>query len=286
MNHFTRFAPSPTGYLHRGHLFSAIWVWAAAQKCNYPVHLRIEDHDQSRSRPEFIHAIKEDLSWFGFKWERESLQSKKENLYYHYYEILRKQNLLYPCTCSRKMMNGKCYPNTCRNKTVSIAKEKDQPVSYRFKVPENSKISWNDLRLGYFEEYPEKQCGDFLVYDKLCQWTYQFAVSVDDLDEDIALVVRGEDLRDSTARQILLMRYLEKKTPPRYLHHPLLFEPSGEKLSKRFQSASLRGERAAGASQEEILGSVCSHAGLLEKNEPISLKDAFSLIFQGSKSLF
>ena len=98
----TRFAPSPTGYLHEGHLLSALFVWAAAQKWDLSVHLRIEDHDQERSRPEHIAAIREDLQWLGFKWQSESLQSDHFDRFEKALKNLEAQNLVYPCYCSRK----------------------------------------------------------------------------------------------------------------------------------------------------------------------------------------
>ena len=98
----TRFAPSPTGYLHEGHLLSALYVWAAAQKWDLSVHLRIEDHDQERSRPEHIAAIREDLQWLGFKWQSESLQSDHFDRFEKSLKKLEAQNLVYPCYCSRK----------------------------------------------------------------------------------------------------------------------------------------------------------------------------------------
>ncbi len=284
MPSFTRFAPSPTGFLHRGHLLSALWVWGMADRFNLPVLLRIEDHDGSRARPEFMAAIREDLIRFGFRWERESIQSEREAVYRRCFESLREQGLVYPCSCSRKNLSGERYPGFCRDRRVSNP-DTDE-FTYRFRIPGGIQIAWDDLRLGHFEESPEEQCGDFALRDRLNQWTYQFAVCADDTDEGVELVVRGEDLRDSTARQILLMRFLGRATPPRYLHHPLLFSASGEKLSKRFHAVSLRGELESGKSPEEILGSVCFEAGLLEKKASISPKEAISLILQCSKSFF
>ncbi|MDR1759433.1 MAG: hypothetical protein LBR60_02775 [Fibrobacter sp.] len=284
MPSFTRFAPSPTGFLHRGHLLSALWVWGMAERFGLPVLLRIEDHDQSRARPEFVAAIREDLIRFGFRWERASIQSERDALYRRYFEFLQDEGLVYPCSCSRKSLSGERYPGFCRDREVPDPGT--DGLTFRFRIPEGIRIVWDDLRLGSFEENPSEPCGDFALRDRLNQWTYQFAVCVDDIDEKVDLVVRGEDLRDSTARQILLMRFLGRETPPRYLHHPLLFSASGEKLSKRFHAVSLRGELESGISPEEILGSVCFEAGLLDKKAVISLREAISLILQCSKSFF
>ena len=97
-----RFAPSPTGYLHEGHLLSALYVWAAAKKWGLQIHLRIEDHDQGRARPEHIAAIREDLQWLGFKWQSESIQSAHFDSYAKILEALQQKGLVYPCYCSRK----------------------------------------------------------------------------------------------------------------------------------------------------------------------------------------
>ena len=119
------------------------------------------------------------------------------------------------------------------------------------------------------------------------EWTYQFAVCADDIDEGTALIVRGEDLRGSTARQIALMRALGRSAPPRYLHHGLLYEKdSGLKLSKRQRSASLRAELAGGAAPEAVIGSVCLEAGLAKDDSPLPLQKALYIIADGFKADF
>ena len=99
-----RFAPSPTGYLHEGHLLSALYVWAAAKKWNLKIHLRIEDHDQSRARPAYIAGIREDLEWLGFKYDSESIQSARGPIYEASLQKLVDKSLVYPCYCSRKQL--------------------------------------------------------------------------------------------------------------------------------------------------------------------------------------
>ena len=146
----------------------------------------------------------------------------------------------------------------------------------RVKTP-NATIEWNDLRLGKFFENPAEQCGDFAIKDRAGQWTYQFAVVADDLEEGIGLVVRGEDLRASTARQIALSQALGRKTPPLFLHHPLICAESGKKLSKREHAASIRGERELGISPEKLLGEVCVQAGLLSSFRLLSVNESILL---------
>lgn len=279
---FTRFAPSPTGYLHRGHLLSALFVFAAADYFGCRVRLRIEDHDQSRARQEYIESIPVDLARFGFHFESISLQSNRYALYEKYAKKLKEALFLYPCTCSRKKLfaenpvneDGEIIYGGCCEHRKEFS---EGPFALRFKVP-NKNILWNDLLLGSFQENPKLQCGDFAIQDRLGQWTYQFAVCVDDLEENIGLIVRGEDLRSSTARQIALSQALGRKKEPLYLHHPLLFEKEGKKLSKRQQSQSLRAELEQGMDEMDLLGSVCFEARVIQENRRVSLEEAIHYI--------
>ena len=298
-----RFAPSPTGYLHEGHLLSALYVWAASHKWQLKVHLRIEDHDRGRARDEYIQSIYEDLAWFGFKWDSQSIQSKRGEVYLKALETLEKQGLVYPCYCSRKQLEeenpksetgeivyrGKCFLQTSSWRAttrhldsgsvagMTCSTENNVPHNLRVIIPDKV-IEWHDLRLGDFRENPKEQCGDFPIRDRDGQWTYQFAVCVDDIDEGITRVVRGEDIRSSTARQIALMRLLGRNEPPIYLHHPLIVDPAGKKLSKREMAHSLRQDRTAGATAEGLLGRVCFKAGITASPASLTLERALSAI--------
>ena len=313
-----RFAPSPTGFLHEGHLLSALYVWAAARKWGLKVHLRIEDHDKSRARKAYIEGIREDLAWFGFHYDSESIQSNRETVYKNALAKLESQERVYPCYCSRKLLEaenpksetgeiiyqGKCrylderretrdernFLDERRDRTAlgdlslsahgphgGTRDKSDEPHNLRFVVP-NKVIHWHDLRLGDFDENPKMQCGDFPIRDRDNQWTYQFAVCVDDIDEGITHIVRGEDIRSSTARQIALMQTLGRKDSPIYLHHALITDQNGKKLSKRELAYSLRQDREAGKTPEALLGEVCFRAKMQAENNPLSLESAISLI--------
>ena len=321
-----RFAPSPTGYLHEGHLLSALYVWAAAKKWNLKIHLRIEDHDQSRARPAYIEGIREDLAWLGFHYDSESIQSARSEVYKAALQKLEDKSLVYPCYCSRKQLlaenpqsetgeivyQGKCfrrkttnaktesrgqafaqYNHTCHSgaegdrihKIIDPIAELQgdridpQPHSLRFIVPDKF-IDWHDLRLGDFHENPKLQCGDFPIRDRDNQWTYQFAVCVDDIDENITHIVRGEDIRNSTARQIALMEALGRTERPIYLHHPLIVDENNKKLSKRELAHSLRQDKEAGITPEMLFGRVCYKARMTESDKPITLVDAMSIIME------
>ena len=291
-----RFAPSPTGYLHEGHLLSALYVWAAAKKWNLKVHLRIEDHDQSRARPAYIAGIQEDLAWLGFKYDSESIQSSRGPIYEAALQKLVAKSLVYPCYCSRKQLlaenpqsetgeiiyQGKCKHLVILSESEGPSKvlfDNSAPHNLRFIVP-NKFIDWHDLRLGDFHENPKLQCGDFPIRDRDNQWTYQFAVCVDDIDEGITHIVRGEDIRNSTARQIALMEALGRKERPVYLHHPLIVDANNKKLSKRELAHSLRQDKEAGISPETLFGRVCYKAHLTENDAPRTLIDAISIIME------
>ena len=280
----TRFAPSPTGYLHEGHLLSALYVWAAARKWDLSIHLRIEDHDQERARPEHIAAIREDLQWLGFSWQSESIQSDHFDRFEKKLKELQEKGLVYPCYCSRKELDAEnpkneygevIYQGKCSFET----KESSLPHSLRVKILDKV-IYWNDLRLGNFEENPKFQCGDFPIRDRIGQWTYQFAVCTDDIEEGITHVIRGEDIRNSTARQIALMELMGRPEPPKYLHHALIVDASGKKLSKREKAHSIRQDREAGVSPQELLGRVLFKAGLQASAAPTDLNTALDLICQ------
>ena len=312
MSGIIRFAPSPTGYLHEGHLLSALYVWAAAAKWGLKVHLRIEDHDQSRARPAYIEGIREDLAWLGFRYDSESIQSERSAIYEAALQKLEAKSLVYPCYCSRKQLQdenpksetgeiiyqGKCFfrrqPYKASNATSAVGhgraewlgqKRSDCPKTSDESAPHNLRfivsdkvIHWHDLRLGDFHENPKLQCGDFPIRDREGQWTYQFAVCVDDIDENITHIVRGEDIRNSTARQIALMEALGRTERPVYLHHPLIVDENNKKLSKRELAHSLRQDKEAGITPEMLLGRVCHKAHLTESDAPISLQEAIALV--------
>ena len=294
MSGLIRFAPSPTGYLHEGHLLSALYVWAAAAKWGLKVHLRIEDHDQSRARPAYIEGIREDLAWLGFRYDSESIQSKRSAIYEAALQKLEAKSLVYPCYCSRKQLQdenpksetgeiiyqGKCFFRRQPYKTS----DESAPHNLRFIVSDKV-IYWHDLRLGDFHENPKLQCGDFPIRDREGQWTYQFAVCVDDIDENITHIVRGEDIRSSTARQIALMEALGRTERPVYLHHPLIVDENNKKLSKRELAHSIRQDKEAGISPEILLGRVCHKAHLAVSDAPISLQEAIALVAHTLPSL-
>jgi glutamyl-Q tRNA(Asp) synthetase len=247
----TRFAPAPTGYLHLGHVLNAIYVWdiARASGPDARVLLRIEDHDRVRSRPEYEAALLEDLAWLGFAADGElTRQSERGALYESALDDLRSRGLTYGCECSRTEIGAGRYPGRCREKRLKESAGRGirlrlEPAVERF----------DDLRLGSQEQQPSEQCGDLLIRDRYGNWTYQFAVVVDDWLQQVNLVIRGEDLLDSTGRQIQLARLLGREHPPAFLHHELVMKTATQKLSKSDGDTGVRDLRARGWSAEAVI---------------------------------
>ena len=272
----TRFAPSPTGYLHLGHVVNAVYVWGIARAAGGRVLLRIEDHDRIRSRPAFESAILEDLDWLGFEADegrRPVLrQSDGTAAYERALQQLRASHHVYACDCSRKEIGGERYPGQCRGRGIAAA------PGYGIRVQIGERVEeFDDLRLGRTRQVPAEQCGDILLRDRDGHWTYQFAVTVDDMNQGVDLVIRGEDLLPSTGRQLALARMLGRPLPPRFLHHPLIVKPGGEKLSKASGDTGVRELRRAGVSAAEVIGRAAFAAGLIGSPRPISAREVAGL---------
>jgi glutamyl/glutaminyl-tRNA synthetase len=254
----TRFAPAPTGFLHLGHVVNAMHVWNAARSSGPDgrVLLRIEDHDRRRSRKEYEDAILDDLAWLGFTADGPLVrQSERYDIYEAALDSLRRRGLVYACACSRADLEDGRYPGTCADKHLAEA----SGLGLRIRL-EPSVERFEDLRLGAQTQQPSAQCGDLLARDREGNWTYQFAVVVDDWKQGVNLVVRGEDLLDSTGRQIQLARLLGRREPPRFLHHELLMKSATQKLSKSDGDTGVRDLRAKGWSREQVLAAVPSGA--------------------------
>lgn len=255
----TRFAPAPTGYLHLGHVLNAIYVWdiARASGADARVLLRIEDHDRTRSRPAFEAALLEDLDWLGFLPDGDLVrQSERDGLYASALDRLSQLGLTYGCECSRSEIGSGRYPGTCAARELSLSSR----LSIRVRL-DNRVERFDDVRLGLQEQQPSAQCGDLLVRDRHGNWTYQFAVVVDDWLQGVNLVIRGEDLLDSTGRQIQLARLLGRDVPPRFLHHELLMKTSSQKLSKSDGDTGVRDLRAKGWSADAVIDRAVTLAG-------------------------
>ena len=252
----TRFAPAPTGYLHLGHVANALWVWGAARLAGAEVLLRIEDHDRQRSRAAYDAAVIEDLAWLGFAADGGPVRQTDADAVAAYEsarDALAAAGLVYACDCTRSTFgawtrdHGRGHPWTgpgCPGGCRARALPEDAGTSLRVALG-GGEERFDDLRLGPRTGDPSAP-GDLVIRDRERNWSYGFAVVVDDLRHGIDLVVRGEDLLPETPRQIRLRRLLGRPEPPRFLHHPLIRKPSGAKLSKSDGDTGVRDLRAAG----------------------------------------
>jgi len=276
----TRFAPAPTGYLHLGHVVNAAFVWGLARARGGAVVLRVEDHDRIRSRREFEDALLEDLDWLGLAPDEGRhpvrRQSDDDVPYEAALARLAAAGRVYACDCSRRRLGDRPYDGRCRHRGLA-----PRPgVGLRVRLDEGEE-AFVDERLGPQRQVPAAQCGDLLARDRDGNWTYQFAVTVDDLRDRITLVVRGEDLLASTGRQIALARLLGRTETPAWHHHPLVRKPSGDKLSKSSRDTGVRELRAAGVSPAAVIGRAAAAAGLQPSPAPVDAADIARLFAPG-----
>ncbi|MEZ5288554.1 MAG: glutamate--tRNA ligase family protein [Vicinamibacterales bacterium] len=253
----TRFAPAPTGFLHLGHVVNALCVWGWARARGAAVRLRVEDHDRQRSRAVYEQALLDDLAWLGFEPDGPVVhQRAREALYQDGLRTLAAAGLVYGCSCSRTALQHappgrdgeRCYPGTCRARGIGLV----DGVGWRVRLPDEE-VRFDDVLLGPQEQRPSAQCGDLLIRDRAGNWTYQFAVVVDDLAQGISHVIRGADLASSTGRQILLARLLGRVEPPVFAHHPLVMRTAAEKLSKSDRDTGVGDLRRAGWTAADVL---------------------------------
>jgi glutamyl-Q tRNA(Asp) synthetase len=267
----TRFAPAPTGWLHLGHVLNAEYVWGLARALGGRVLLRIEDHDRIRSRSEFEAGLLEDLDWLGYRPDIYTTneyragwcagrQSDRDDVYRAAIDALTARGLVYACDCPRRsLMSASAdnsellYSGRCRDRNLPLT----SGVGWRLRV-EPGIETFEDARLGVQEQEPASQCGDLLLRDRSGNWTYQFAVSVDDWRQRVDLVIRGIDLLPSTGRQLRLARLLGRERMPVFFHHPLIMKTPKQKLSKSDGDTGVRDLRAQGWSAEAVRSAALS----------------------------
>jgi len=275
----TRFAPSPTGYLHMGHGFSAKLSYDFARKHDGRFLLRMEDIDHTRCTAAYEQAIYQDLKWIGLEWEMPVWrQSEHINDYRAALNILDKKGLLYPCFCSRKDIrreisdssqaahnpDGPLYPGTCRDLTMAERQahfSAGRPHALRLDMAKalalagNTPLTWTDLAAEEQIATPKilrQTIGDVVLSRKEVATSYHLSVVVDDHLQKISHVIRGRDLFQASPLHRLLQFLLGYATPV-YLHHDLLYDDTGHKLAKSNHSPALRELRAAGRDPAELL---------------------------------
>ena len=273
-----RFAPSPSGRMHLGNVFSAMLAWLSVRSQGGEMVLRIEDLDPDRCRPEYAETLKDDLRWLGLNWDREQTpQSLRSRAYEERFEQLAQLDLVYPCYCTRNELHAASAPHasdgrvlyagTCRGLTEAQRAEKTKKPAWRLIVPDRE-YAFTDGLQGLYKENLAAECGDFIIRRADGVYAYQLAVVTDDAAGGVTQVVRGMDLLDSTPRQLYLYERLGLQAPEFY-HVPLLTAPDGRRLSKREKDLDLGALRKT-HTPEQLLGKLACLAGVLDHPEPAS----------------
>ena len=276
-----RFAPSPSGRMHLGNLFSALLAWCAVRSADGKMILRLEDLDPDRCRPAFCEQVKADLLWLGLDWDEEMpRQSQRTQAYAQVFDRLQQQGLVYPCYCSRGELHAASaphladgtwiYPGTCRALTPAQREANTRRPAWRLMVPDRVYGVQDGLQ-GRYEENLAARCGDFIIRRSDGVYAYQLAVVTDDIEAGVTQVVRGRDLLSSTPRQLYLYE-LMGQTPPAYCHVPLLLARDGRRLSKRERDMDL-GELRKTLTAPQLVGRLAWLAGLLDKAQAISARE-------------
>ena len=272
-HHITRFAPSPTGWLHLGHAFAALCAHDEAQRSGGRFLLRLEDIDTTRSRPEYEQAIYEDLHWLGLEWEE---PVRRQSAHFDEYMLALKKleahGLLYPCFCTRKEIqdeiaragqaphgpDGPLYPGTCRRlASDEVGQRIASGRDYAMRLDLDKAISlagcelvWEDLAHGRFTA-DSTPLGDVVLARKDTPTSYHLAVVVDDAAQGITLVTRGEDLLPATHLHRVLQQLLGLPVPL-WKHHRLITDAEGHRLAKRDNAKALRTLREQGWTAQRV----------------------------------
>jgi glutamyl-tRNA synthetase len=273
-------APSPTGAQHVGNARTYLIAWLAARAAGGDVVLRIEDIDSPRIKAGAAQQAMDDLRWLGLDWDEGPIvQTERLSHYTAALDELRRQELVYPCTCSRNDVEraasaphaeheGAVYPGTCSARRNADAESTGQPYTWRCRadrmVPE-----FEDGFRGPTTADRSLCGGDYVVWKSARTPAYQLAVVVDDAAQGITEVIRGDDLVPSTPRQLLLYQLLGLPAP-RFAHVPLVVGPDGRRLAKRHGDTRLSALRAAGVRPEALVGLLAWSCGWLSAPEPVT----------------
>ena len=282
-----RFAPSPTGRMHMGNVFSALLSWLSAKSKGGEWLLRIEDIDPQRSKQEYADQLMRDLEWLGLEWDGEPVyQSRRGEIYEHYLEVLRDKGVLYPSRKTRaerlavgaphedngkwKMENGEC---RMENGKLNAAADDNTPFAWAVHVPDET-VTYIDGHYGPQTISLRKDIGDFIVRRRDGAWAYQLCVTVDDALMGITEVVRGRDLLHSAAQQLWLREVLGLNNSElctmnyelNYTHFPLLVNTAGQRLSKRDKSLDM-GVLREQYTAPQLIGLLAQYAGITAGGE-------------------
>jgi glutamyl-tRNA synthetase len=282
----TRFAPSPTGDLHLG----GVWTALASHALGGRRILRVEDIDTPRVVQGSQERILEDLEWLDLHYDRgprdpETTQSDRMHHYHDAIAELTRRGLTYLCDCSRSEIarissaphagEDRVYPGTCRE--LSQAREMRRPPTIRLRIPKDAIVHCDDpVGGGALKQHVHRDVGDFVLMRGDGLVSYQLAVAIDDSEMGITHVVRGRDLLASTPRQTLLLQLLGRRVPAQYIHIPLVLDARGERLAKRTAGARVRALRNAGIDAREILNTLAAGLGLGELSENLEPRATIS----------
>lgn len=291
-----RFAPTPSGRIHLGNMFSSLLAWLYAKSAGGTIVLRIEDLDSTRCPRKNADQLAKDLEWLGLTWNSGAYQDADDQLYFQsqrfavyeqYFTELDRQGLVYPCFCTRAELHAAeaphlsdgrvIYTGTCRKLTDAERQQKAllKNPAYRIKV-NNTPIGFTDGHYGYHEYDLTKECGDFIIRRSDGVYAYQLAVVIDDALMGINQVVRGCDLLTSAPMQLYLYQLLNLPAPE-FIHIPLLTAPDGRRLAKRDKDWDLDYLKAVYHSPEPIIGYLAYLAGQLQKPEPVTAAELLQI---------
>ncbi len=287
-----RFAPSPSGRMHLGNLWSCLLAWLSARSAGGRMILRLEDLDPDRCRQEYCDQVMRDLEWLGLDWDNQPVyQSQRTEIYAQTFRQLEQRGLVYPCYCSRserlaasaphRSDGVAVYSGRCRRLSQEEREQLAQSrrPAWRLEVPEEE-YAFTDLLQGEYRENLAQDCGDFILRRSDGVYAYQLAVVVDDALMGVTQVVRGADLLDSTPRQNYIQDLLGYPRPE-YGHIPLLLAPDGRRLAKRDRDQELSALQER-FTAPELVGRLGYLAGLLPQCQPVTPRQLVPL-FDWSK---
>ena len=271
-----RFAPSPTGRMHLGNLFCALLSWLSAKSKGGEWLLRIEDIDPARSRKEYADLLMDDLHWLGLEWDGDPVvQSQRTDIYEHYFRQLQARGLTYPCYCTRADLlatqaphesDGRVvYKGTCRH----LPPQPGRQGAMRLIVPDRD-MHCTDSHYGDYMVNLSSHVGDFIIRRKDGAWAYQLAVVIDDALMGVTEVVRGRDLLLSSPQQTYVADLLGFPHP-QFIHHPLLCNGEGQRLSKRDRSLDMAALRQH-YNASQLIGWLAFLAGIAPTPDAVSAK--------------
>ena len=302
-NYTGRLAPSPTGALHLGNIRTFMIAWLRARQLGGRVILRIEDLDHPRDKPGVAAALVEDLRWLGFDWDAQVVQSTRRTSYHAALDKLKEQGLVYPCICSRKDVEGAqsaphegeqlFYSGTCRGLFATwdeaAAKIAPRLPCWRFNLEAWLKVHPEDREISVPERFSPKSepcclvgtLGDFPLARDVDGAGYTLAAVVDDAEEGVTEVVRGDDLFAATPAQMIIQHALGLPTP-HYLHVPLVVGTDGKRLAKRHGDTRIAYYREKGATAEQILGFLAHSCGWAVSSHGVTLKELLNYFDLGT----